>query len=63
MVDAVSDQMIDAFTVAGTPDEAAASLAPYAELADSICLSPPDQLIEPAETEVYRRALIATFGR
>jgi probable F420-dependent oxidoreductase len=63
MVDAVSDQMIDAFTVAGTPDEAAASLAAYAELADSICLSPPDQLIDPAETNTYRQALLATFER
>jgi probable F420-dependent oxidoreductase len=63
MVDAVSDQMIDAFTVAGTPDEAGASLAAYAELADSICLSPPDQLIDPVETNAYRQALLATFGR
>jgi alkanesulfonate monooxygenase SsuD/methylene tetrahydromethanopterin reductase-like flavin-dependent oxidoreductase (luciferase family) len=62
MVDAVSDEMIDAFAVAGTPDETRNKLEAYAELADSICLQPPDQLIDPAETEVYRQALLATFG-
>lgn len=63
MTDAVSEAMIDAFAVAGTPDEARSKLAAYAELADSICLTPPDQLVDPAETEAYRRALLATFGR
>jgi alkanesulfonate monooxygenase SsuD/methylene tetrahydromethanopterin reductase-like flavin-dependent oxidoreductase (luciferase family) len=62
MVDAVSDEMIDAFAVAGTPEEASAKLEAYAQLADSICLQPPDQLIDPAETETYRQALLATFG-
>ncbi len=62
MVDAVSDEMIDAFAVAGTPEEARGKLEAYAELADSICLQPPDQLIDPAETEVYRQALLTTFG-
>jgi len=63
MVDAVSEQMIDVFAVAGTPEETRGKLEAYAELADSICLQPPDQLIDPAETEVYRQALLATFGR
>ncbi len=62
MVDAVSDEMIEAFAVAGTPDEAKREMEAYAELADSICLTPPDQLIDPAETEAYRQALLATFG-
>lgn len=61
MTDAVSDEMIEAFSVAGTPEEARAQLAEYAALADSICLQPPDQLIDPGETEDYRRALLATF--
>lgn len=63
MVDAVSEAMIDAFAVAGPPEEARRKLEAYAELADSICLAPPDQLIDPAETEAYRQALLATFGR
>jgi alkanesulfonate monooxygenase SsuD/methylene tetrahydromethanopterin reductase-like flavin-dependent oxidoreductase (luciferase family) len=62
MVDAVSDPMVDAFAVAGPPEEARRKLEAYAELADSICLTPPDQLIDPAETGAYRQALLATFG-
>ncbi len=62
MVDAVTDPMVDAFAVAGRPDDVRRRLAPYAELADSICLMPPDQLIEPAETDRYREALLATFA-
>jgi probable F420-dependent oxidoreductase len=62
MAEAVSAEMIEAFAVAGTPDEARKQLAAYSELADSICLQPPDQLIDPSETESYRRALVATFG-
>ncbi len=63
MIDAVSDDMIDAFAVAGTPDEARRKLAPYSELADSVCLQPPDQLLDPSQTEAYRQALLTTFGR
>ena len=62
MVDAVTDEMVDALAVAGTPDDARRRLAPYMELADSICLAPPDQLVEPAETDRYREALLATFA-
>jgi len=62
MANAVSDEMIDAFAVAGTPDQARAKLAAYADLADTICLTPPDQLIDPQESAEYREALLATFG-
>lgn len=62
MIDAVSDEMVDAFAVVGTPDEARKRLGAYTALADSICLSPPDQLIDPTETEVYREALLETFA-
>lgn len=63
MVEAVTEDMVDAFAVAGTPDQVRRKLAAYAELADSICLSPPDQLIDPQESEAYRERLLATFGR
>jgi len=63
MAAAVSEEMIDAFAVAGTPDEARRKLESYGGLADSICLTPPDQLIDPAESDAYREALLATFGR
>ncbi len=62
MKSAVSDEMIDTFAVAGRPDEVRARLAPYLELADSICLTPPDQLISPEETARYRDALIEAFA-
>jgi alkanesulfonate monooxygenase SsuD/methylene tetrahydromethanopterin reductase-like flavin-dependent oxidoreductase (luciferase family) len=62
MIDAVTDEMVDTFAVAGRPDEVKRRVAAYAQLADSICLSPPDQLIAPAETERYREALLATFA-
>ena len=62
MVDAVSDEMVDTFAVAGPPGEVKRKVGEYAQLADSICLSPPDQLIEPRETEHYREALLATFS-
>ncbi len=62
MVEAVSDEMVDTFAVAGTPDDARRKLAPYLELADSICLTPPDQLVDPKEAREYREALLSTFG-
>ncbi len=62
MIEAVSEEMIDAFAVAGTPDEARRQLAPYLDLADSICLTPPDMLIDPTESDRYREALIETFA-
>ncbi len=62
MAGAVDDEMIDAFAVVGTPDEARRKLAVYADLADTICLTPPDQLIDPRQSGEYREALLATFG-
>jgi len=62
MIDAVSDEMVEAFAVVGTPDEARRKLAPYAELADGICLTPPDQLVTPEEAAAYREALLGAFG-
>jgi len=62
MIDAVSEEMIDAFAIAGDPDAARRKLAPYLDLADTICLTPPDQLIDPAESTRYREALLQTFG-
>ena len=62
MIDAVTDEMVDSLAVTGTPDEARRRLGPYMELADSICLTPPDQLIDPAETARYREALLTAFA-
>jgi len=63
MMDAITDEMVDTFAVAGTPDDVRRKLAPYVDLADSICLTPPGELIDPAETARYRQAIIETFGQ
>ena len=63
MVDAVSEEMVEAFSLVGTADEVRRKLADYDELADSFCLTPPDQLIPLEETEAYRKAILETFGR
>jgi alkanesulfonate monooxygenase SsuD/methylene tetrahydromethanopterin reductase-like flavin-dependent oxidoreductase (luciferase family) len=60
--EAVSDDMIDTFAATGNADQVRAQVEPYLALADTVCVSPPDQLIEPAETERYRRALVEVFG-
>jgi alkanesulfonate monooxygenase SsuD/methylene tetrahydromethanopterin reductase-like flavin-dependent oxidoreductase (luciferase family) len=62
MVAAVSEAMVDAFAAAGTADDVRTKVAEYAALADTVILSPPDQLIAPAETERYRAAIIEAFG-
>ena len=60
--EAVSDDMIDTFAATGNADQVRAQVEPYLALADTVCVSPPDQLIEPAETERYRQALVEVFG-
>ena len=59
---AVSGEMVDTFAATGDADAVRAQVAPYLDMADTVCLSPPDHLIAPEETERYRRALIETFG-
>jgi len=48
MVDAVPDAMVDALTLAGTPDEVRERLGGYEGVVDAVKLSPPTQLV-PAE--------------
>ena len=60
--EAVSDDMIDTFAATGDADQVRAKVEPYLDFADTVCLSPPDQLIESAETERYRQALLEVFG-
>lgn len=63
MIDAVSEEMVDAFAVAGNPDEARRKLTAYDGLADSLCLTPPDQLISLEASDSYWQAILDTFGR
>jgi len=62
MTDAVRDEMVDAFAAVGDIDVVRRKLAAYGDLADQVILSPPDQLIDPQQSERYRRALIEAFG-
>lgn len=50
MVDAVPDDMVDAFALAGTPDEVRAKLKDYEGIADGVKLSPPTHLVDPSVT-------------
>jgi len=63
MIDAVSDEMVDAFAAAGTADDVRQKVGEYLQLADSVILSPPDQLVDPEETERYRAAIVDAFGQ
>jgi probable F420-dependent oxidoreductase len=62
MIEAVTDDMVETYAAAGDVDAVIKKLRPYAGLADSVILSPPDQLIAPEESERYRAAIIAAFA-
>lgn len=62
MIGAVTGEMIDAFAATGTADDVRKKVGEYLSLADSVILSPPDQLVEPSETERYRALLIDAFA-
>ena len=63
MADAVTDEMIDAFAIAGTADDARRKIESYLEFADTVCLTPPDQMVPRESVRAYRQTLIETFGR
>jgi len=58
MVDAVPDAMVDALTVAGTPDEVAERLAGYEGLADTVKLSPPTRFVPPEATRAAQEGIL-----
>lgn len=62
MTDAVSDEMVDVFAAAGTVDDVRRKAAEYLDLADTVILSPPDQLVDPAQITHYRQSLIEAFA-
>jgi alkanesulfonate monooxygenase SsuD/methylene tetrahydromethanopterin reductase-like flavin-dependent oxidoreductase (luciferase family) len=61
MIEAVSDEMIDTFALAGTPDDVRAQLERWDDL-DVAVLFPPTFQLEPAEIVENHRALLATFA-
>lgn len=62
MVDAVPDAMVDALTLAGTPEEVAARLADYAGVADTVKLSPPTHFVPPEATRAAQDGILALVG-
>jgi alkanesulfonate monooxygenase SsuD/methylene tetrahydromethanopterin reductase-like flavin-dependent oxidoreductase (luciferase family) len=63
MLDAVTDEMIDALTFAGTPDQVRRRAAEWEGLADLMLLYPPPALtMAPEETRAAHEAIIEAFG-
>jgi probable F420-dependent oxidoreductase len=61
MIDAVSDEMIDTFALAGTPDDCRRQLAAWGDI-DVAVLFPPTFRLAPDEIMANHRALIETFA-
>ena len=63
MLDAVTEEMLDALVVAGTPDDVRRQLLPWEGLCDLLLLyCPPALTMEPAETRANHEAIIAAFA-
>ena len=58
MVDAISDAMVEALTIAGTPDDVRAKLAAYDGLADQVKLGPPTHVDHPEVIRDVQRAIL-----
>ena len=61
MIEAVSEEMIDTFAIAGTPDQCRRQLDAWGDL-DLAVLFPPTFQLEPDEILANHRALIETFA-
>ncbi len=61
MIEAVSEEMIDTFALAGTPDDVRAQLGRWDDL-DVAVLFPPTFQLDAAEIVENHRALLATFA-
>jgi probable F420-dependent oxidoreductase len=62
MLNAVTDEMIDALVLAGTPDDVHRQLEPWEGLCDLLLLNCPPNFADPAETKANHEAMIAAFG-
>jgi alkanesulfonate monooxygenase SsuD/methylene tetrahydromethanopterin reductase-like flavin-dependent oxidoreductase (luciferase family) len=63
MLDAVTDDMLDALVLAGTVDDVHRQLAPWEGHLDLLILyCPPGLSMEPAETRAIHEGIIAAFG-
>jgi len=63
MLDAVTEEMLDALVLAGTPDDVRRQLAAWEDLYDVLILyCPPSLALDPAETKAIHEAIITTFA-
>lgn len=62
MLAAVTEEMIDALVLAGTPDEVRAQLEPFEELFETLILLSPMYAVDPDESLANHAAMIETFA-
>jgi len=62
MLNAVTDDMVDALVIAGTPDEARAQLKRHEGLVDTVVLYCPTFAVEAAESKGNHEAIIEAFA-
>ena len=63
MVQAVTEDMVDALVLAGTPDDVHRQLEPFVGLFDTLLLAFPAFAADPEETKAGHAALIEAFAR
>ncbi|MBI2861472.1 MAG: LLM class flavin-dependent oxidoreductase [Chloroflexi bacterium] len=63
MIDAVTDDMVEAFTVAGTPDEVRRKVGEYRGFVDSLRFVPPHYFLSAGEVAEHQAAILETFGQ
>ena len=61
MRNAVPDEMVNTFALAGTPDEGRERIEEYWRVADSITLTPPNAMLDGATVAGYQKAIADTF--
>jgi alkanesulfonate monooxygenase SsuD/methylene tetrahydromethanopterin reductase-like flavin-dependent oxidoreductase (luciferase family) len=58
---AVPDEMVNTFSIAGTPEEGRERIEEFWKFADSITLTPPNAMIDGASIAAYQKAIAETF--
>lgn len=62
-LNAVTEEMVDALVLAGTPDDVHRQLEKFEDLFDTLLLVCPFFGVEPEETKANHQAIIEAFGR
>jgi probable F420-dependent oxidoreductase len=63
MLAGVTDEMVDALVLAGTPDDVRSQMARFEGIVDTLILYSPTFAVEPAETKANHEAMIAALAR